>query len=273
MTERLDLREDGSLELALALLGEDVVFPETPDLAAAFRTQVQEIPRPRPIPVWRWQFASLAAILVVALVFSIPGARSTVAGWLDFAGIRIEIGGDEGGPDDAPSSLGGELFLGRQVSLEEAQSHVSFEVLVPYRPSLVEEPEIYRDHRDGTAVISVLYPASETLPSIGETGAGLLLMQFDPVGDAGLYIKQATGGDSSPEFVMVNGSWGAWIEDGSLEIPPVSNRAGAERPSGHVLIWEEDGVTIRMESNLTQEEAVTIAESLAPVTPPVTIAR
>jgi len=272
MTERLDLREDGSLELALALLGEDVVFPETPDLAAAFRTQVQEIPRPRPIPVWRWQFASLAAILVVALVFSIPGARSTVAGWLDLGGIRIEIGGDEGGPDDAPSSLGGELFLGRQVSLEEAQSHVSFEVLVPYRPSLVEEPEIYRDHRDGTAVISVLYPASETLPSIGDTGVGLLLMQFDPVGDSEAYVKRATGDDSSPEFVMVNGSWGAWIEDGSLAIPPASNRAGAERPSGHVLIWEQGGTTIRMETNLRLDEALAIAASLTPIDPAKTAA-
>lgn len=272
MTERIEIRDDGSLERALALLGEDVVFPETPDLASAFRTHGQEIPRPRPMPVRSWQIAALAAILIVALISSFPEARATVAGWLDFGGIRIEIGGDEGGPDDAPVSLGGELFLGRQVSLADATSGISFELLAPSASSLAEEPEIYLDHRDGTPVISMLYPASETLPEIGDTGVGLLLMQFDPVGDSEAYVKRATGDDSSPEFVMVNGSWGAWIEDGSLAIPPASNRAGAERPSGHVLIWEQGGTTIRMETNLRLDEALAIAASLTPIDPAKTAA-
>jgi hypothetical protein len=33
--------------------------------------------------------------------------------------------------------------------------------------------------------------------------------------------------------------------------------------SGHVLIWEEDGLTYRLETDLSMEEAVAIAESLA----------
>jgi hypothetical protein len=31
---------------------------------------------------------------------------------------------------------------------------------------------------------------------------------------------------------------------------------------GHVLIWEEDGITYRLETGVTLEEAVKIAESL-----------
>lgn len=270
MIEQFDPTDDVSLERALALLGEDIMFPETPDFAATLwsGTRVNQRPRWfRTDPVGAWRLAALAAIVLGVLVLSIPGARSTVAGWLELAGIDIEIGGDGGGGDDVPTSLGGELFLGRRVSLAEAKASVSFEVLVPAGISLEEGPEIYLDHRDGTAVISLIYPASEALPSIGETGAGLLLMLFDPAGDTDLYIKQ-TVADTSAEFLTVNGSWGAWIEDGSLAIPPAADRPGSERPSGHVLIWEADGITIRMETNLPRDEALAIAERMAPIDVP-----
>lgn len=271
MTERLNFRDDGSLEQALGHLSDDVLFPKTPDLAAAFRTQVQAIPRSRSIVARRWTLAAVAAALVVALGLSIPGARSTVAGWLQFAGIEIEFGGDRGGPDDAPVSIGGELFLGRRVTLAEALSSVSFEVVAPTSPALGQVAEIYLDHRDGTPVISMLYPASEEFPEIGPSGAGLLLMQFDPAGDTTLYIKNLPV-NSSAEFLTVNGSAGAWIEDGSLAIPPATDRVGAERPSAHVLIWERDGITVRMETNLSREEALAIAETLAPISSPATAA-
>lgn len=269
MIERSGPWDDEPLEQALALLREDVMFPETPDLAAAFRNDVPETQMPGPRPAWStgWRLAALAAIFVGVAVLSIPGARSTVAGWLELAGVDIEIGNDRGGSDDAPTSLGGELFLGRRVSLAEAQSAVSFEVLIPSSLSVGNEPDVYLDHRDGSPVISLLYPASETLPEIGDTGAGLLLTQFDPAGDTDAYIKR-TAMDAAPEFLIVNGSWGAWIEDGSLTIPGDTARADVDRPSAHVLIWGVGGVTIRMETNLPRDEALGIARTLAPVTPP-----
>lgn len=275
MTERPEFRECAALERALGLLEEDVLFPQAPDLAGAFRLHLEQGARSRIIPLrhvraWkRWQLAALAAILVVALAISIPGARSTLAGWLEFAGIRIEIGGDDGPPEQTPTSIGGNLFLGRQVSLAEARRSSPLEVLIPSSPLVATQPTVYIDHRDGTPIVSVVYPAGATLPEIGDTGVGLLLMRFDPAGDTELYTKRSTG-TRSPVLATVNGSFAAWIEDGSIAVPPASNRAGSERPSAHVLIWERDGITFRMESNLSLDDATAIAESLEPITPPVT---
>jgi hypothetical protein len=35
--------------------------------------------------------------------------------------------------------------------------------------------------------------------------------------------------------------------------------------AGHVLIWDENGVTYRLESNLDLSQAIEIAESLEPI--------
>lgn len=267
MSERGDSHDHEALEHALGRLREDVVFPATPDFAATLWSSTDNVSPSRPARRFlagRWPLAVLAAVVIAGLVLAIPGTRSTVAGWLEIAGIRIEIGDK---PQTAvPVSLGGDLFLGRPVSLAEAQSAVSFEVLAPAGMSL-EEPETYLDHRDGTAVISLVYPASASLPPIGETGAGLLLTQFVPVGDAAMYIKRTVEG-AFPLFLTVNGSWGAWIEDGALAIPSMPGQPVVERPSGHVLIWDADGVTVRMETMVTLGEALIVAEEIAPAVTP-----
>jgi hypothetical protein len=36
---------------------------------------------------------------------------------------------------------------------------------------------------------------------------------------------------------------------------------------GHVLIWKEGGLTYRLETDLTLEEALKIAQSLQPIKP------
>ena len=270
MTERFNPGDDGPLERALANFGADMVFPETPDLVATLWTGLQPTHARQPwwrIAVMRRQFAAIAAVCIGVLVLSIPGTRSTVAGWLEVAGVHIEIGGDRGGGDDEPTSLSGESFLGRRVSLAEAAASVSFEVLIPAALAGVGEPEIYLDHRDGSPVISLLYAAGEAFPEIGDTGAGLLLTTFDPAGDTETYIKR-TAADTSAEFLLVNGSWGAWIEDGSLSIPPEPNRPGVERPSAHVLIWDANGITIRMETAMTRDESLMLAKSMTPVHSP-----
>lgn len=274
MSKRVDSHDHDHdhdlLERALGRLGEDVVFPKTPNFIAPLWRGTTELPlaqssRPsRSVIVGRWPLAALATLAAVALIVALPGARSTVAGWLEIAGIRIETGAD---PQTAvPVSFGGDLFLGRPVSLTEAQAAVTFEILA-LTGLAVGEPEIYLDHRDDTPVISLVYPASKSLPPIGETGAGLLLTQFVPAGDTDAYIKR-TAMDAAPEFLIVNGSSGAWIEDGSLAIPGDTARADVERPSAHVLIWGADEITIRMETTLTRDEALAIARTLAPVTPP-----
>jgi len=269
VSDRSNIQDHDALERALGRLGEDVVFPETPDFITPLWRDTPATPSPRRVMAGSWPLAALAAlaaVVIAALVVSIPGTRSTVAGWLEIAGIRIETGDD---PQTAvPVSLGGNLFLGRPVSLAEAQSTVSFDVLAPASPA-VGEAEIYLDHRDGAPVVSLVYPASEMLPPIGETGAGLLLTQFEAGDEAGMYIKRVAG-SLALEVVTVNGALAAWVVDGTLALPGGTARADLERPSAHVLIWEANGITVRMETMLTLDEALLVAEDIAPAAAPAT---
>ena len=63
----------------------------------------------------------------------------------------------------------------------------------------------------------------------------------------------------------VNGRRAVWavgpypllLQDGDLKITRLVN--------GHVLIWEDGSVTYRLETDLSMDEAVRIAESLVPI--------
>ena len=69
------------------------------------------------------------------------------------------------------------------------------------------------------------------------------------------------------EAVSVGGEPGFWISGAPHAFFFVCYDAGECRQeryrlAGNVLIWEQDGVTLRLESALPREEALAIAESV-----------
>jgi hypothetical protein len=65
---------------------------------------------------------------------------------------------------------------------------------------------------------------------------------------------------------QVNGQYAVWAEG----VYPLKVSNGNEIEftrlmSGHVLIWEGGDVTYRLETDLSMEEAIRIAESLEPI--------
>jgi hypothetical protein len=68
------------------------------------------------------------------------------------------------------------------------------------------------------------------------------------------------------QMVAVGGAGGYWIE-GAPHVLILRDYAGDDRrhPSrlaGNTLLWERDGVTYRLESALSRDEAIRIAESM-----------
>lgn len=104
-----DHSRDDHLERALAAIGDEAAFPDTPDLAARIGgmlpdrpERIVDIHRARP----RYRLIAAAVLVIVLLgigaMLAVPTARESVARWLhvELPGLRIEVLD----PDDAPRS-------------------------------------------------------------------------------------------------------------------------------------------------------------------------
>lgn len=256
---------EDELEHDLARLAGNVPFPPTPDFAIPNAGTAGH--RPARIGPDRWWMAGLAAtliLLVTAVV--IPPSRDALADWLGFPGIRIEIGNRDDDPPPTVTSIGGSLLLGEPVTLDRAREAARFELVMPGGELGQTAPEVYLNEAlPGGQIISFLYPASGSLPAIGTTGVGLLLMQVDAANDTDIMIAKRASAESPLLPVTVDGANGLWIKGGVLMTDAGDPFWTYLRRSGNVLVWERGGVTYRLECSLPLNDALAIAESLQPI--------
>jgi hypothetical protein len=196
-----------------------------------------------------------------------PEARNAIADRLGLKGVLIRWVDEV--PTPEPSRVGAPLLLGRPVSLEDAQAAVDFPVLVP-AAGFSTPQEIYLLDQDQGPMVSFVYPAAPGLPATDETGVGALLTQFKGEADRDL-IEKGLRNDGAQEThleaVSVGGEPGYWISGAPHTFFLVCYDAGECRQeryrlAGNVLIWEQDGVTLRLESVLPRDDALAIAESI-----------
>jgi len=237
------------LERALRAVGQSLDYPTAPDLSRAVRSRLED-GRPA-LPFLRRRALVVAlAVLVVAIgaVMVVPQARSTVLDWLGIGNVTIRY------VDDLPpvEKATGDLGLGEQVSLEKARSEAGFPVLLPTVDGLGDPPSIY--YRPEARQVAFLY-GSEEDPKLLITQAGA----------SGAVEKLANIGETNTELVVLgSGSAGVWLsgEKHGLFYPGT----GQEEPFrlvGNALIFETSSdVTIRIEAEISKEEAIRIARSM-----------
>jgi len=251
------LRPD-RLDSALQQLAAGVEYPPTPALAGVVRSRIEDTPTTsvaRLFPRPRWYRPAIAvAALVVAfaatLTFS-PTARRAVADLLGVAGIHIDLEGEP--PPVGPLRSGpnaGEL--GEHVDVGEARAFVDFEIKVPARFN--GAPLVYLDRSVQGGLVS-FFVDGERKPA--------LVTQFVAQLDEG-FFKKISGSGGEVEFPDVNGTPGFWVS-GSHVFYYVADGEFVEesvRIAGPVLLWEEAGVTYRIEGARSMAEALEIASSL-----------
>lgn len=258
-----------------ALADRDDLFPATPDFATEIGVQIEP---PRPDHRTRWvsrrslRLAAMVALAVLAILvaaLAVPSSRTAIADFFGIEGIRIEFGGDAPEVPATPASIGSSLLLGDETTLETAEAAAPFDIVMPADDAAGAPDELYLNRRSGVTVVGLLWHATDTLPEIGDTGVGMLLLEIEADGDDTIFVKKMVGGG---EFntAIVNDWPGYWIENGVLTVEPVEglmlDLLGPEsRRSGNVLIWSDSEITYRLETALPMEDAVRLAESLAPV--------
>lgn len=269
---------DKELERELKELGDRIEYPPTPDLSRAVRRRLdEEEARERSrsrrfwptLPSQRWAAAAAALMLVVAVPIFFPSLHTTVTGWfetgqtastgqedkatgVDKEGAREKPAGEALRPSSGGGirSLGKDLGFGERITLREADVRI----LLPRTPKLGKPNEVYA----GEGGVALVYRARPGLPSLADSGIGLLLTQLSGSLES-IYLAEESPDETTLEEVRVDDERGYWIPDGRhLRSQP----GEAERLPGGALLWEREGRALLMRAELSKEEAIRLAESV-----------
>lgn len=263
------MSSQSSLEHRLQQLAGRLDLPAEPDLAFSVRAAIADgdhtaaaqspaLRRPRH-PLWSRRLAPVlvVALLAVAGVIALPGAREAVADWIGLDGLRIDFAPEPAEP------LGADLMLGTQVSLDEAMDRSGLSVQPPAVLGLPDE--VYLSDDAPTPRISLVYAAGGELPRTASTEVGVLLGAFRATLDENVFHK-ALGTGTDIEIVDVGGLQGYWLS-GAPHVLYYTDERGSftaeeGRLAGNTLAWQRAGIVYRLESALSKERAIEIARSI-----------
>ena len=250
-------------------------------------------------PALRW--AAVAAVVLLAAVPVLsPALRDTATGW--FAGgqsggadqaaggaaetsqpdtqnalpenataeetMMMEDGqASRAGGEDMPSSGGGDLpasgggtrpeedlGYGQRITLHEAESRLAGKELL--LPELGEPDRVYAGGPSRNDGVVLVYRSGQGLPSLGDTGVGLVLTEV-PGSVESAYLRGGPLAVSGVEEVSVGSGQGYWAPADRSPRP-----TGAEGLPGNVLLWEREGLALRLGADVSKREAIRLAESV-----------
>jgi hypothetical protein len=228
------------------------------------RSPVRRVLRPIRPERSPWQLAAAAAVAALVLFSAVlavsPGARKAVAGWLGLRGIEIRQ--TPASPRAPTRPVGEGLDLGRSIAIPEAERIAGFRIRLPQALGPPDAAFVRPLSEAGNEVFLV-YGSRPGLPESSTSGVGALLSEFRGELDRAFIRKIA--GFSQISFVRVNGNPGFWIGGAHDVVYLDENGNPVEatfRLAGNVLLWDQDGLTFRLESALTLEGALEIARSV-----------
>jgi hypothetical protein len=228
------------LERRLQELGGEIAYPATPRFELALDRRPASRPWLRPLALG---FAVLLAVAAGVLAFS-PGARSAFLEIFHIRGATVER------VESLPDVRAQRVDFGERVSREEAERRVGFELL-----DLGEQPDAIYVRPDGLASVVYGDPARPRLVLSQARGAvwngfikktadqGTIIDDVTVDGEPGLFV------DGPQHFVM-------FLDENGLISDERTYLAGT------VLLWNRDELLLRLEGDLTQEEALELAESV-----------
>lgn len=262
---REPMREQ-ELEATLTDLGERLAYPRPTRLVAAVRARLGE---PRQRRWWdavlspRYAVAPAALTLLLILVVSlaaVPSVRATADEFLRLRGIDIFR---TTATPSAPAASPALQFPGERVSLDEARRRAPF-LRAPADARLGAPDQVYIDQTQAGDRITLVYVSRAEIPVSREAGVSAVVVAFRGRVDETLFVKVGLPGTRIEE-VTVSGGRGYWLE-GTPHQFFYRDSAGNPSPetlrlAGNTLLWEQAGVTFRLEAQVARDEAVRVATS------------
>jgi hypothetical protein len=267
---------DTGLAAELRELGRWLDVPAAPDLRPAVRARLAAGAGPARVrlgPTWSDRSARVAAMLVAFAVLlagtlaASPRARAAVVEFCTFGAVRLHSGPAPGPPIGLPPTAlpGGSRFGDpppgtRETTLADARRTAGFPVAVPAALGAPDQV-LVRVDRPGFVALRYGPRAGQPRP----TPAGVVTIELDEfAGALGPFLDKYVGAGGA-ERITVGTDRGLWI-DGPHEVAYVDSsgetRFESARLAGRTLIWERGGVTLRLEGELSREQALAIALSV-----------
>lgn len=228
------------LELRLQELGGEIAYPPTPHLELSFERRPARRPWQRPLAIG---FAVLLAVAAGVLALS-PGARSAFLEIFHIRGATVER------VESLPDVRAQRIDYGERVSRDEAERRVGFELV-----DLGQEPDAIFVRPDGLASVVYGDPAHPRL---------VLSQARGTVWDG--FIKKTAGRGTVIDEVTVDGEPGLFVAgpDHFVMFIDENGMVTDERTylAGTVLLWNRGDLLLRLEGDLTEEEALELTESV-----------
>jgi hypothetical protein len=273
-------------EKQLRSLAKGLEYPRTPDIAGPVMTRLRPSPRPSgdPLPAGEGRmragfvFRRLAwSLTVILILFSslmlIPPVRAAVIEFIQIGVVRILQGEptqiappNEESPATmspvtaTPAATSQPLIpllerLAGETTLEEAQQDVDYPILLPsYPPDLGPPDRVFVQEADGEMTILVWIDPQqpdEVMMSLHIIPpSSWAVDKMDPA-----LVQETTV--NGRRAIWAVGPYPLRFSSGNLDFVRMID--------GHVLIWTEGDLTYRLETSLSLEEALKVAESLEPV--------
>lgn len=262
-------------------------YPPTPDIAGLVMTRLRASTRPRFLSkTLAW---SLTIILIVlSSLMLIPSARAAIIEFIQIGVVRIfprtaqpttetistatpvvnatrlptlSSTPESFVPLTATSSSQASTLIpllsrmAGETTLADAQKKVDFPILLPTYPSDLGPPDyVFLQNADGNMVVLVWLD-----PQKPDTV--LMSLQFVPSGSWVITKFE-------PRVIQetkVNGQRAIWTEGPYPLILRNGDVEFTRLVKGNVLVWVDGELTYRLETDLSVDEAVKIAESLEPI--------
>ena len=244
-----------ALEERLQDLGAAIAFPPTPPLGALVAERLRQ-PRRQP-----WLGRRISRALALALLATILLVGIAAAIGIALGGLRVVFGP---APSPLPSILAGP-GLGEPTTLAEARDRVTFSLRVPRLQGLGEPDLVYLAEPPAGGAVTFLYRERDGFPADPSTHVGLIVTQFRADIGPDVFEKLINSG-VRVTATRVNGTDAWWIAGGEhffFYRDAQGNVVDTTlRLAGDTLIWEEGGVTHRVEGAPSLAAAIRVAESL-----------
>ncbi|MEW5990564.1 MAG: hypothetical protein AB1736_04345 [Chloroflexota bacterium] len=251
------------LEAALRDLGSVLAAPVASGLGERVRARI-EAEAPRPTARWAWPRPLRRSVVLALVAVIVIAAAVTAAIGYGLPGIRILFGPPPSLPasPSAPASAapGAGLGLGLPMSLEEADDAVDFEIGLPELEAIGPPDAVYL----AGGRLALAWGPDPGLPGTASPDLGLLIIELRATVDEGMIEKLLLSG-THVEWITFDGARGYWI-DGERHVlaytaPDGSRIEDTLRQVGNSLLWTRDGVTYRLEAELSRDAAIELAES------------
>jgi hypothetical protein len=249
------------VETRLRETAADFHYPPLPDISSRVLPRLNPNSATKTFHKQRLTWALVVILAVAVGLLAVPPVRAQFLEFLQVGAVRISLVAPAVSPTitTLPETLtpDASLFpaleaIAGETDLHTAQERVPFPIRLPAYPADLGEPDrVFLQDMAGPLVVLVWMEPHQP----DQVRISLHLIA------PGSYAV----GKSMPrtvEMAEVNGQTAVWAEGPyilNLKNGAVDNYRLID---GHVLIWEDDDLTYRLETHLPMEEAVRIAGSL-----------